>query len=191
MSDIGLLMTGVLTTGHPSPLNLPEEPTVQLDNQQQLTQDRQANLVPTTQITPPELMLSVGSFLTAPSTLTTIQSKNILKEISSKIQLLGSSSLVKAKVPQTISSEKQNTEKMLVADAPSLMEDSLLPTLRFGNSNLSVKVLQRLLLSNGYTVRVDGFFGALTEAAVKAFQDERSLSTDGVVGDRTWGELAK
>ncbi|GAB1541538.1 hypothetical protein NUACC21_42090 [Scytonema sp. NUACC21] len=64
-----------------------------------------------------------------------------------------------------------------------------LPTLRFGSSGNSVRVLQRLLVSNGYFVRIDGSFGALTEAAVRAFQSGRGLNPDGIVGPRTWAEL--
>ena len=64
-----------------------------------------------------------------------------------------------------------------------------LPTLRFGDRGDSVKALQRLLLSNGYFVKIDGVYGALTEAAVKAFQSGRGLRADGVVGPRTWGVL--
>ena len=64
-----------------------------------------------------------------------------------------------------------------------------LPTLSFGNFGLSVKVLQRILLSNGYAVPVDGIFGALTETAVKAFQSNRDLAEDGIVGRNTWREL--
>ncbi len=66
-----------------------------------------------------------------------------------------------------------------------------LPILSFGTSNLSVRVLQRLLLANGYRVTVDGNFGALTEIAVKAFQSNRNLTTDGVVGQQTWQELTR
>lgn len=33
---------------------------------------------------------------------------------------------------------------------------------------------------------VDGDFGPRTEAAVKAYQSDRGVSVDGVVGDRTW-----
>ncbi|WP_017316937.1 peptidoglycan-binding domain-containing protein [Mastigocladopsis repens] len=64
-----------------------------------------------------------------------------------------------------------------------------LPTLRFGDTGNSVRALQRILVSNGYFVQVDGVYGALTEAAVKAFQSARGLSADGVVGPRTWGVL--
>jgi len=44
-------------------------------------------------------------------------------------------------------------------------------------------------VSNGYAVRVDGIFGALTETAIKAFQNQQNLATDGVVGQRTWRAL--
>jgi peptidoglycan hydrolase-like protein with peptidoglycan-binding domain len=66
-----------------------------------------------------------------------------------------------------------------------------LPTLNFGDSGDSVKVLQRLLLQNGYPVQVDGNFAALTETAVKAFQSQHNLTADGVVGSRTWRELTR
>jgi peptidoglycan hydrolase-like protein with peptidoglycan-binding domain len=66
-----------------------------------------------------------------------------------------------------------------------------LPTLRFGNSGESVRVLQRLLRSNGYPVTIDGSFGALTESAVRAFQARRGLTTDGIVGPVTWRELTR
>ncbi|MBW4561417.1 MAG: peptidoglycan-binding protein [Mojavia pulchra JT2-VF2] len=65
-----------------------------------------------------------------------------------------------------------------------------LPNLRFGDSGDAVRVLQKLLLNNRYPVKVDGVFGALTETAVKAFQSQRNLVADGVVGTRTWRELA-
>jgi hypothetical protein len=77
-------------------------------------------------------------------------------------------------------------------NSPSLFAGSQrLPILSFGTSGLSVKVLQRLLKVNGYPIRVDGNFGALTETAVKAFQSKRNLTVDGVVGLQTWQELTR
>jgi peptidoglycan hydrolase-like protein with peptidoglycan-binding domain len=67
--------------------------------------------------------------------------------------------------------------------------NSPMPSLRFGDSGDAVRVLQRLLINNRYAVRVDGVFGALTETAVRAFQNQRNLLPDGVVGSRTWREL--
>ncbi|NWF62586.1 MAG: peptidoglycan-binding protein [Fischerella sp.] len=66
-----------------------------------------------------------------------------------------------------------------------------LPTLRFGDSGDAVRVLQKLLLCNRYSVRIDGNFGALTETAIKSFQNQRNLVADGIVGSRTWRELTK
>ncbi|NMG22521.1 peptidoglycan-binding domain-containing protein [Brasilonema bromeliae] len=70
------------------------------------------------------------------------------------------------------------------------VSSSGLPTLRFGNTGSTVRTLQRLLISNGYFVQVDGVFGALTEVAVRAFQSSRGLKADGVVGSRTWALLS-
>jgi len=33
---------------------------------------------------------------------------------------------------------------------------------------------------------VDGDFGPKTEAAVKAYQEDRAIHVDGIVGDQTW-----
>ena len=67
----------------------------------------------------------------------------------------------------------------------------ILPTLRFGHKGIPVKILQRLLIYNGYAITVDGIFGALTETAVKAFQNQRELGVDGVVGNNTWRALSQ
>ncbi|BDA69223.1 hypothetical protein RIVM261_058870 [Rivularia sp. IAM M-261] len=82
-------------------------------------------------------------------------------------------------------SESQQPTMRLLANTNGL------PTLRFGNSGESVRVLQRLLRSNGYPVTIDGSFGAITESAVKAFQARRGLTIDGIVGAITWRELTR
>lgn len=66
-----------------------------------------------------------------------------------------------------------------------------LPVLRFGNSGNAVRVLQTLLTYNRYGVGVNGRFDVLTETAVKAFQANRKLYADGIVGSRTWRELTR
>jgi peptidoglycan hydrolase-like protein with peptidoglycan-binding domain len=38
-------------------------------------------------------------------------------------------------------------------------------------------------------VAVDGIFGPKTDAAVRAFQQSRSLAVDGIVGPKTWTAL--
>ncbi|MEA5573145.1 peptidoglycan-binding domain-containing protein [Calothrix sp. UHCC 0171] len=72
-----------------------------------------------------------------------------------------------------------------------LQASSSLPTLRFGDFGQSVRVLQRLLRSNGYPISIDGSFGPVTESAVRAFQSRRGLVVDGIVGSRTWNELTR
>jgi peptidoglycan hydrolase-like protein with peptidoglycan-binding domain len=50
--------------------------------------------------------------------------------------------------------------------------------------------LQQRLNELGFDCgQVDGSFGARTEAAVKAFQAERGLQQDGIVGEKTWTAL--
>ncbi|WP_414619241.1 peptidoglycan-binding domain-containing protein [Calothrix sp. CCY 0018] len=66
-----------------------------------------------------------------------------------------------------------------------------LPVLRYGNSGNAVRVLQTLLTYNRYGVSINGRFDVLTETAVKAFQANRRLSADGIVGSRTWRELTR
>jgi len=58
------------------------------------------------------------------------------------------------------------------------------PTLRRGAVGEPVKLIQTKI-----GVPVDGSFGAVTEAAVRAFQRENDLVPDGIVGPRTWATL--
>lgn len=64
-----------------------------------------------------------------------------------------------------------------------------LPTLRKGTKNEHVRTLQKALTSRGFPTAPDGQFGPKTEAAVRAFQKARRLTSDGVVGPRTWAAL--
>lgn len=68
---------------------------------------------------------------------------------------------------------------------------SFLPTLRLGDRNFSVIMLQKALYVTGYYQNViDGIFGTSTLAAVQAFQHARNLTADGVVTVSTWEEIA-
>ncbi|HEU5120366.1 MAG TPA: peptidoglycan-binding domain-containing protein [Candidatus Nitrosocosmicus sp.] len=64
-------------------------------------------------------------------------------------------------------------------------------TLKKGNAGEIVVTLQNLLVEKGYIERdfVDGNFGPGTEAAVKQFQTDNSLTADGIVGPATWQVL--
>lgn len=59
-----------------------------------------------------------------------------------------------------------------------------------GSEGPQVKTLQRLLAAMGYyKSTIDGDFGNLTEAAVKAFQHDAGIVQDGIVGQQTWSKL--
>lgn len=64
--------------------------------------------------------------------------------------------------------------------------------LRTGSRGDDVKLLQRRLLEEGFSLPkfgVDGIFGPETERAVIAFQRENGLVQDGIAGPITWGAL--
>ena len=61
------------------------------------------------------------------------------------------------------------------------------PNLRRGSTDPAVRDLQEALKALGYNPGpIDGVFGATTEAAVKAFQQARGITADGIVGKVTW-----
>jgi peptidoglycan hydrolase-like protein with peptidoglycan-binding domain len=63
--------------------------------------------------------------------------------------------------------------------------------LDLGVAGYDVRVLQQILTSLGYSVgTIDGRFGSLTEAAVKAFQSAFGITPDGRVGRTTKTALA-
>lgn len=63
------------------------------------------------------------------------------------------------------------------------------PTLRMGDKNPSVKLLQEILAIKGYVIVPDGEFGPLTQGMVKNYQRANGLTDDGIVGPKTWARL--
>ena len=65
-------------------------------------------------------------------------------------------------------------------------------TIKNGSTGNDVKLLQRLLKSNGFkgadgkALTIDGDCGANTVHAIKAYQKKKGLSTDGIAGPATW-----
>ncbi|MCC5638157.1 peptidoglycan-binding protein [Nostoc sp. CHAB 5844] len=200
MSDIVLLMTGVLIAKQPSPSPFSKQPVIQLDNGVQKTpQGHSSQFEPDKNITPPEFM-QLKQKPQATLVAFNSQPKKILVKKTEKKPTKDLYSLsefknfqpVNLKFPrsQRLISQQINDDEILLARSPRFAGRTV-PNLRFGNSGLAVRVLQKLLIANGYAIRVDGVYGALTESAVKAFQNRRNLIVDGVVGPRTWFHLTR
>jgi peptidoglycan hydrolase-like protein with peptidoglycan-binding domain len=61
------------------------------------------------------------------------------------------------------------------------------PVLKRGSTDPAVRDLQEALEALGYAPGpIDGVFGATTETAVKAFQQAKEITADGIVGKVTW-----
>jgi peptidoglycan hydrolase-like protein with peptidoglycan-binding domain len=61
------------------------------------------------------------------------------------------------------------------------------PVLRKGSTHAAVRDLQQALKALGHDPGpIDGVFGDATELAVKAFQQEKEITVDGIVGKVTW-----
>ena len=69
-------------------------------------------------------------------------------------------------------------------ESPSLKRNQL-QMLRFGSQGIGVRQLQKDLSYLGFSLRVDGDFGPATQRALKAFQRENRLQSDGVYGPKT------
>ena len=67
-----------------------------------------------------------------------------------------------------------------------------LSVLKKGSKGTSVRVLQILLIGNGYScgsAGADGSFGPSTHNAVIKFQGDKKISIDGSVGPQTWKKI--
>jgi peptidoglycan hydrolase-like protein with peptidoglycan-binding domain len=53
----------------------------------------------------------------------------------------------------------------------------------------NVRALQQALVNGGFSLAVDGVFGASTDAAVRLFQQQKGLTIDGIVGPATRSAL--
>lgn len=68
--------------------------------------------------------------------------------------------------------------------------EKLIVTVRQGDAGEAVKALQNQLSVQGYGATVDGNFGSGTATQARAFQTNRQLTVDGVVGLNTWNHLS-
>ena len=60
---------------------------------------------------------------------------------------------------------------------------------RRGSLGEAVRQVQQRLAARGATIDVDGAFGPQTDRVVRAFQAEKGLEVDGIVGPKTWAAL--
>lgn len=58
-----------------------------------------------------------------------------------------------------------------------------------GEISQRVKILQALLLAEGYSISVDGDFGQMTFNIVEQFQRDKQITIDGIVGEQTIGTM--
>ena len=61
--------------------------------------------------------------------------------------------------------------------------------LKYRSRGKSVQLLQELLNAFGQQLETDGYFGRMTESAVKNFQQQNGLTADGIVYTQTWAKL--
>ncbi|MTJ07968.1 peptidoglycan-binding protein [Anabaena sp. UHCC 0253] len=176
-------MMGVFS---PKQLNIPHFPQQELfklENVAQLANRQLNKLVAYDQITPPEF---IDISETSPTHLSVLSFRRnqIFEQIAKKQMSTHSFELADAgNIPMTTRKGVQLSTRY------SRIQARPLPLIAFGSSGTSVRVLQKLLVSNGYGITIDGVFGPITETAVKAFQNRRRLSTDGIVGQKTWSQL--
>jgi hypothetical protein len=82
----------------------------------------------------------------------------------------------------TTTEEETETKPVIVPSE----KPAIVATLKKGSKGNEVKILQNFLIENNYLQgSADGAFGSKTEAAVKAFQSEYQLKSDGIVGGET------
>ncbi|WP_346290068.1 peptidoglycan-binding domain-containing protein [Sphaerothrix gracilis] len=114
--------------------------------------------------------------------------------IRSAVQVLAANPVLKftAKVavnpPVTETEPQQPALSASTAAAPAQPQ----PRLRLGSRGAEVRQLQTQLQQLGYRPGpVDGRYEQLTHTAVLAFQRDRGLKADGIVGANTWAALTK
>lgn len=60
-----------------------------------------------------------------------------------------------------------------------------------GSTSYNVLIVQNALATLNYNVgKIDGIYGSKTEDAVRAYQNDHNLASDGIVGNLTWQSLS-
>ena len=92
-------------------------------------------------------------------------------------------------VTTTTTPVKTYTPVLTNTSSASVTSLNITRILAFRSYGDDVKLLQTMLNTHGYKLTVDGIFGNLTKAAVKNYQEQNNLRTDGVVGPSTLAHL--
>jgi peptidoglycan hydrolase-like protein with peptidoglycan-binding domain len=87
----------------------------------------------------------------------------------------------------TLAPTSAATATPTITPAPTFVRDLYLISPNMSGDD--VLLLQNRLKALGYNVVPDGVFGALTDAAVRLFQERNALTVDGWVGAKTWNAL--
>jgi peptidoglycan hydrolase-like protein with peptidoglycan-binding domain len=85
---------------------------------------------------------------------------------------------------------KTSTPASTTTSSAAVTSLNITRILACGSYGDDVKRLQSVLNTAGYKLTVDGFYGKLTETAVKDYQGKSALKADGVVGPNTVAKLA-
>jgi peptidoglycan hydrolase-like protein with peptidoglycan-binding domain len=83
----------------------------------------------------------------------------------------------------------QEFEPMSLPATPEPDHYLISPTVSPWDRGLLVAELQELLCAHGFTLKIDGDFGSITETAVRIYQRQQGLRVDGVVTAVTWKAL--
>lgn len=179
-------MTSILVMGQRVSANLPQQLLVQHENDLfNANSTHLPNSTATLQVTPPEFTqfsdTSPVAVFSPSAKVKKLLSNILAKVVSEKDSLVAQTEII---------ADKSNNSSVMAVINRRRITNSL-PRVEFGDSGVAVRVVQKLLVVSGYNMEVDGSFGALTEVAVKAFQNQRDLTVDGIVGQNTWRELTK
>lgn len=67
-----------------------------------------------------------------------------------------------------------------------------LPTVQYGSRGDAAKIVQAALIQRGFSCGssgIDGVFGVNSVSALKKYQTEQGITSDGICGPATWGQL--
>ncbi len=114
--------------------------------------------------------------------------KQLLTSISACGLLLAVSFPVQAANPQL------EPQQLMQSNHPlgNYVATDAVPILKRGQAGQPIADVQQFLKQTGlYTGAIDGIFGPASEAAVMQFQQQASLTADGIVGFETWKAIIR